>query len=49
MRPVVLQMGITLEGFIHGAQGYEDWDLPPEEDDIVACKEASLCEAGTNR
>jgi dihydrofolate reductase len=48
MRPVVLQMGITLDGFIHGAQGYEDWGLPPEEDDIVAWKEASLREAGTH-
>ncbi len=48
MRPVVLQMGVTLDGFVHGAQGYEDWGLPPEEDDIVAWKEASLREAGTH-
>ena len=25
MRPVVLQMGVTLDGFVHGAKGYEDW------------------------
>ena len=28
MRPVVLQMGVTLDGFVHGAKGYEDWGLP---------------------
>ena len=48
MRPVVLQMGVTLDGFVHGAKGYEDWGLPPEEDDIVAWKVASLREAGTH-
>ena len=48
MRPVVLQMGITLDGFVHGAKGYEDWGLPPEEDDVVAWKAASLREAGTH-
>ena len=25
MRPVVLQMGVTLDGFVHGAKGYEEW------------------------
>ncbi len=48
MRPVVLQMGVTLDGFVHGEQGYEDWGLPPEEDDLVSWKEASLREAGTH-
>ncbi len=48
MRPVVLQMGITLDGFVHGAKGYEEWGLPPEEDDVVAWKVASLREAGTH-
>jgi dihydrofolate reductase len=48
MRPVVVQMGITLDGFFHGAKGYEDWGLPPEEDDVVAWKVASLREAGTH-
>jgi len=33
MRQVVLQIGVTLDGFVHGAQGYEDWGLPPEEGD----------------
>jgi dihydrofolate reductase len=48
MRPVVLQMGITLDGFVHGARGYEDWGLPPEEDDVVQWKARSLGEAGTH-
>ncbi len=48
MRPVVMQMGVTLDGFLHGAKGYEDWGLPPEEDDVVAWKIASLREAGTH-
>ena len=48
MRPVVLQMGVTVDGFVHGAKGYEDWGLPPEEDEVVAWKVASLREAGTH-
>src|SRR3989442_6927882 len=48
MRPVVLQMGVTIDGFVHGAKGYEDWGLPPEDDEVVAWKVASLREAGTH-
>lgn len=48
MRPVVLQMGITMDGFVHGDRGYGDWGLPPEEDAVVAWKAASLREAGTH-
>src|SRR6059058_4711962 len=48
MRPVVLQMGVTLDGFVHGAKGYEEWGLPPEDDEVVAWKVASLREAGTH-
>jgi dihydrofolate reductase len=48
MRPVVLQMGVTLDGFVHGDKGYEDWGLPPEDDGVVAWKAASLREAGTH-
>jgi len=48
MRAVVVQMGVTLDGFVHGAHGYEEWGLPPEEDDVVAWKTASLREAGTH-
>ncbi|MGH2752293.1 MAG: dihydrofolate reductase family protein [Actinomycetota bacterium] len=48
MRSVVVQMGVTLDGFVHGAKGYEDWGLPPEGDEVVAWKLASLREAGTH-
>ena len=48
MRPVVLQMGVTLDGFVHGAKGYEDWGLPPEEDAVIAWKVDSLRQAGTH-
>jgi dihydrofolate reductase len=41
-------MGVTLDGYVHGAKGYEDWGLPPEDDDVVAWKAASLREAGTH-
>jgi dihydrofolate reductase len=41
-------MGVTLDGFVHGARGYEDWGLPPEEDDVVEWKATSLREAGTH-
>jgi hypothetical protein len=36
MRPVVFQMGVTLDGFVHGAKGCEDWRLPAEDDEVVA-------------
>jgi dihydrofolate reductase len=48
MRPLVLQIGVTLDGFVHGAQGYDGWGLPPEEDELVAWKVASLRQAGTH-
>lgn len=48
MRAVVLQMGVTLDGFVHGAKGYADWGLPAEEDDVVEWKATSLREAGTH-
>lgn len=48
MRPVVLQMGVTLDGYVHGAKGYEDWGLPAEEDAVIAWKAGSLREAGTH-
>jgi dihydrofolate reductase len=48
MRPVVVQMGVTLDGFIHGAHGYEEWGLPPEDEEVVRWKTASLREAGTH-
>jgi len=48
MRAVVLHMGVTLDGFVHGAKGCENWGLPPEDDEVVAWKVASLREAGTH-
>lgn len=48
MRDVVLQIGITLDGFVHGDRGYDDWGLPPEDNDLVAWKTASLRSAGTH-
>lgn len=47
-RPVIIQMGITLDGFVHGDKGYEDWGLPPEEEAVVDGKVASLREAGNH-
>ena len=49
MRPVIGQMGVTLDGYVHRAKGYEDWGLPPEDDEVVAWKVASLRQAGTHR
>jgi hypothetical protein len=46
MRPVIVQMGVTLDGFVHGVKGYEDWGMPPD-DSVVIWKVASLREAGT--
>ncbi len=48
MRPVVLQMGVTLDGYVHGAKGYEDWGLPPEEEAVITWKVDSLRQAGTH-
>ncbi|MGH3205374.1 MAG: dihydrofolate reductase family protein [Streptosporangiaceae bacterium] len=45
MRPVVLQMGVTLDGYVAG-QG--DWGLPPEHPDVQAWKVASLQRVGTH-
>jgi hypothetical protein len=47
MRPVVVPMGVTLDGFVHGVKGHEDWGLSPEDDEVVIWKVASLREAGT--
>lgn len=48
MRPVVLQMGVTLDGYVAGAGGEGDWGLPPEHPDVHAWKVASLRQAGTH-
>jgi dihydrofolate reductase len=48
MRRVVLQMGITLDGYVAGPGGEGDWGLPPEHPDVRAWKVASLRQAGTH-
>jgi dihydrofolate reductase len=48
MRRVVLQMGITLDGYVAGPDGDGDWGLPPEHPDVRAWKVASLRQAGTH-
>ena len=48
MRRVVLQMGVTLDGYVAGLGGDGDWGLPPEHPDVRAWKVASLRQAGTH-
>jgi dihydrofolate reductase len=48
MRTVVLQMGVSLDGFVAGADGNNDWGLPPECPDVTAWKLGSLSQAGTH-
>jgi hypothetical protein len=48
MRPVVLQMGVTLDGYVAGPGGGGDWGLPAEHPDVRAWKVASLRQVGTH-
>jgi dihydrofolate reductase len=48
MRRVVLQMGVTLDGYVAGTGGEGDWGLPPEHPDVRAWKVASLRKVGTH-
>ena len=48
MRPVVLQMGVTLDGYVAGPGGEGDWGLPAEHPDVRAWKIASLRRVGTH-
>jgi dihydrofolate reductase len=48
MRRVVLQMGVTLDGYVAGPGGGGDWGLPAEQPDVRAWKVASLRQAGTH-
>jgi dihydrofolate reductase len=45
MRRVVLQMGVTLDGYVAGTG---DWGLPAEDPDVRAWKIASLGQVGTH-
>jgi len=48
MRPVVLQMGVTLDGYVAGPDGEGDWGLPAGHPGVRAWKVASLRRAGTH-
>ena len=48
MRRVVLQMSITLDGYVAGPGGELDWELPDEHPDVRAWKVASLRQVGTH-
>ena len=48
MRPLVLQMGVTLDGYVAGPGDEGDWRLPPEHPDVRAWKIASLRRVGTH-
>jgi dihydrofolate reductase len=46
MRRVVLQMGVTLDGYVAGPGDEGDWGLPDEHPDVRAWKVASLRQVG---
>jgi dihydrofolate reductase len=48
MRQVVLQMGVTLDGYVAGPGGEGDWGLPAEHPDVRAWKVTSLRQVGTH-
>jgi len=48
MGQVVLQMGVTLDGYVAGPGGEGDWGLPAEHPDVRAWKIASLRRVGTH-
>ena len=48
MPRVVLQMGVTVDGYVAGPGGEGDWGLPAEHPDVRAWKIASLRQAGTH-
>jgi dihydrofolate reductase len=48
MARVVLQMGVTLDGFVAGPGGEGDWRLAAEHPDVRAWKLASLRRVGTH-
>jgi dihydrofolate reductase len=48
MRRVVLQMGVTVDGYVAGPGGEGDWGLPPEHPEVQAWKVASLRQVGVH-
>lgn len=48
MRQVVLQMGVTVDGYVAGAGDEGDWGLSAERADVRVWKMASLRRVGTH-
>jgi dihydrofolate reductase len=48
MPRVILQMSVTLDGYVAGPGGELDWGLPAEDPDVRAWKVASLGQVGTH-
>lgn len=48
MRAVVLQMGVSLDGYVAGLDGDLDWGLPPEDEAVTAWKLDSVRQVGTH-
>jgi dihydrofolate reductase len=48
MAQVVLQMGVTVDGYVAGTGREGGWGLPPEHPDVQAWKVASLQRVGTH-
>jgi dihydrofolate reductase len=48
MREVVVQMGVSLDGFVARPDGSLDWGLPPEHPDVTAWKLDSVRRVGTH-
>lgn len=49
MRAVILQMGVSLDGYVAGPDGdNSDWGLPPEDEAVTAWKLDSVRRVGTH-
>jgi dihydrofolate reductase len=48
MRSLVLQMGVTVDGYVAGTGREGDWGLPAEDPEVRAWKVASLGQVGTH-
>lgn len=48
MRRLVLQMGVTVDGYVAGTGAEGDWGLPDEHPEVKAWKVASLRRVGTH-
>jgi dihydrofolate reductase len=48
MRAVILQMGVSLDGYVADADGGLDWGLPPEDEAMTARKLDAVRRAGTH-